>query len=332
MHDPYGEVAWDDVTHLHSVTHEHTFAPNTGGDTWHEGETWHDPGGWTPQGVFDSLYDRGIRHFAISNYHPGAPTYPLDAFFDEVPSDALGCPNAEHVALRGDYCGVGSTFRSPSRHFDGTWQDLFDGIFDELQEPDGGGIVVNHPRRSGLDYGTLVERLTYDERVLGIEAWNHRGIVQPKYRSRGNALAIWDELLAGGHGAFGFFNPDYHARWDEERWGAPARGRNVLLVPARTEAAALRAYRHGRFYGALDGTGLRFERIDADETSIAVETNRARLIDFVVAGEVRRSVFGPSATYNRPPTDGYVRVEARDDTGERIFSQPIRYPEADDGG
>jgi hypothetical protein len=300
------------------VSHEHTFAANTGSDDWNR-----EAG--DPQAVFDSMYNRGIRHFAISNYHPPKPTYPLEEHFKSVPDDAIGCPNAEHSGSGVHYCAIGSEARTKNRGYDRSWEELNDELLDALTYDGGGGIVINHPRRSDLSFETLTERLDYDERVLGIGAWNHRGVVLPKYRSRGNALSTWDELLATGRLVYGFFNPDYHGPWGRPRAGYLPRGRNVLLVPEPTEDAALKAYRRGRFYGALDGSGLRFERIEAREGQIAVETNRADVIEFVTAGRVVSSVFDAAAGYEFDGPETYVRVQAADDTGERIFSQPIVY-------
>ncbi len=324
MLNPYEGVDWTNTEYLHSVNHEHTFAPNTGGETWREGER-----GWEPQEVFDSLYYHGIRHFAISNYHPSKPTYPLADFFEEVPVDVIGCPNAEHTGTRGHYCAVGSTFESASRGFQGDWQDLFDGLLEELSYDGGGGIIINHPRRSGFSFEDLTDRFTYDDRIIGIEAWNHRGVVLPKYRSRGNALSTWDELLSAGVDCFGFFNPDYHTRWDWTRAGHPPRGRNVLLVEEQSESAAALAYREGRCFGALDGSGLRFEHIDASNGQVKVETDREAYISWISCGQVIASTMGTSAKYELTGGEPYIRIEAADETGERIFSQPIRFPEHD---
>lgn len=318
MDNPYSSIEWDSVDHLHSVTHEHTHRANVGGEAWDDSPD--------AQERFEGLYRRGIRHFAISNYHPAAPTYPLDAYFEGVPSDALGCPNGEHTAGdRPHYCAPGSTFESINRSYNPPWEELFDELLDHLAYEDGGGIVINHPRRSALDINTIEKRLAYDPRVLGIEAWNHRGVVNPKYRARGNALSTWDELLMGHHRVFGFFNPDYHSHWDGRSWGYEARGRNVLLVEEATEEAAARAYREGHFYGALDGSGLRFEQILATEEAITVRTNGAESIEFISFGQSMQQSYDGSATYRPSADEPYVRIEAADATGERIFSQPIRF-------
>jgi len=330
MDDPYSSVDWQTVQSVHSVNHEHTFAANPGGDEWKPLEEGSATDVWdrsqSGQAAFEVLYDRGIRHFALSNYNPAKPTYPLEAYFEDVPADALGCPNAEHsCGDPGHYCSLGSRFRSINRTYDRSWRELFRSILDELAYDAGGGIVVNHPRRSGLTVDDVAERLEFDPRVLGIEAWNHRGVIDPKSRGRGNALQLWDELLMTGRQVSGFFNPDYHAPWNVERWGHGPRGRNVLLVPEATEEAAARAYRQGRFYGALDGSGLTFERLEATSDEVVVETTGAARIDFITAGRSIHTEYDSAATYRTSGTEPYVRVEAHDDTGERVFSQPVLY-------
>lgn len=326
MNDPYEGVDWESVRRLHSVNHTHTFPPNSGRDDWEHSTPEMDGGA-----VFDSIYDSGIRHFALSNYHPAKPTYPLGSHFERVPDDALGCPNAEHHAegTPGHYCTVGSYLQSGDG-YDAPWQVLFRDALDQLAYDGGGGIVINHPKRTGLSTGALARRLDFDPRVLGIEAYNHRSEEKPKYGRTGDALDRWDELLSTGRTVYGFFNPDYHTVWEPApEWTDRTLGRNVLLVPERAEAAAARAYRQGRFYGALEGSGLAFERLRATADAVHVDTNGASRIDFVADGAVVRTARARSATYEVSGDETYVRVEARDDGGERIFSQPIVYQPRD---
>jgi hypothetical protein len=324
--NPYADVDWESCQRLHSVNHTHTFSANPGGDDWEVTTDYQDG-----QATFESMYDAGIRHFALSNYYPAKPTYPLDAYFADVPDDALGCPNAEvsSTRQRGHYCALGSRFDGGDGH-EGTWEDIFADVLDELVSDDGGGIVVNHPVRTGLSVEALLERLDFDSRVLGVEAYNHR--CEAKYGGTGNALSVWGELLTAGRTAYGFFNPDYHAPWHPvPEWADETLGRNVLLVPAATEAAAARAYRRGQFYGALRGSGLAFESIRATDDEIRVETTGADRIDFVSDRCVVESARDRAATYEVNGRETYVRIEARDDSGERIFSQPVLFDHGDAG-
>lgn len=149
-----------------------------------------------------------------------------------------------------------------------------------LLHPDGGGITLNHPTGKRDDY---LPMLDFDPRVLGIEVWNQLtsgfGSNRGFYETAGGAapdhfLRLWDEILATGRRCWGFFVKDHNTY---------GRGRNVLLVPpldslgpSAREAAALRAYRKGTFFGAVssiatnetgevvapfDRSGFRFRRL-----------------------------------------------------------------------
>ncbi len=327
MHNPYADLEWESAQRLHSVNHTHTFSANPGEGEWVV-TTEHQDG----QTTFESMYEDGIRHFAISNYYPSKPTYPLEEYFEDVPDDALGCPNAEMSTndSRGHYCAVGSRFDNGDG-YDGNWRDLFEEILAELAYDDGGGIVINHPKRTGLPIDGLLDRVDFDSRVLGVEAYNHR--CEAKYGGTGDSLSIWDELLLTGRMVYGFFNPDYHAPWyPVPDWTDDTYGRNVLLVPSATEEAAALAYRRGHFYGALRGSGLAFERIAVREGEIAVETNDADRIDFISDRCLVRTERDRTAAYALNGKETYVRIEAEDEGGERIFSQPILLEHDELGG
>jgi hypothetical protein len=324
MENPYADVDWEHVERLHSVNHTHTHPATPGEPEWDRETSTIADEGPDPQTVFDSIYESGIRHFALSNYYPSKPTDLLSDYFD-APDDALGCPNAEHglTCERGHFTAIGSRANTGDG-FDGPWRALFEQLLESLAYDDGGGIVVNHPKRTGLSVEALLAKVDFDERVLGVEAYNHR--CEAKYVGTGDAVSVWDELLLTGRTVYGFFNPDYHLPWTPPpEWAEETLGRNVLLVPERTEGAAARAYRRGHFYGALRGSGLTFESIRADEDRIAVETNRAARVDFVSDRCRVQEVHAADATYEVRGDETYVRVEAREDDGERIFSQPVVY-------
>lgn len=163
-----------------------------------------------------------------------------------------------------------------------------------LLHADGGGITLNHPTGKRDDY---LPMLDFDPRVLGIEVWNQLtsgfGSEKGFYDSVGGSapdhfLRLWDEILATGRRCWGFFVKDHNTY---------GRGRNVLLLPppgdldpVAREAAALRAYRQGTFFGAVsaiaandegeivapyDHSGFRFRRLhlvrDANGEAEALE-------------------------------------------------------------
>ncbi|MFT5468457.1 MAG: hypothetical protein ACI8UO_003566 [Verrucomicrobiales bacterium] len=183
------------------------------------------------------------------------------------------------------------------------WRDMFRAALDGetrdgtlaggLLHPDGGGITLNHPTGKLKSY---LEMLDFDPRVLGVEVWNqltsgfgsNRGLYDSMKEPPAHFYGLWDQILATGRRCWGFFVKDHNTY---------GRGRNVLLAPpladlsaTEREAALLRAYRNGAFFGsvaaiAIDKEGLvtapydrsdfkfRYLRLRRDETDrvVAVE-------------------------------------------------------------
>lgn len=182
------------------------------------------------------------------------------------------------------------------------WREMFRAMLDGevidgkrhggLLYPDGGGITLNHPSGKIDDYLTMLD---FDPRVLGIEVWNQlsSGFGSRKAASKDSEgslhfYQLWDDILRTGRRCWGFFVKD-HLTY--------GRGRNVLLVPklgplstTEREAAALRAYRKGAFFGSVaslasneagqivapyDRSTFRFSRLavkrDASGKAVAVE-------------------------------------------------------------
>lgn len=109
MINPYAGVNWGSCEEIVSVSHQHLSHSMTGT--------------YTPQKIFNDIYATGVRHFAISRYRPGIPTWPFDydnntfvyvanpfgselpleqlkqeyAFTVTMPNDVIGAPNAEHI-------------------------------------------------------------------------------------------------------------------------------------------------------------------------------------------------------------------------------------------
>lgn len=170
------------------------------------------------------------------------------------------------------------------------WRDVFRAALDGeeidgrrsggLLDPEGGGITLNHPTGKLDDYTAMLD---YDPRVLGIEVWNQltsgfgseRGFYSQDASPPAHFYRLWDAILATGRRCWGFFVKDHNTY---------GRGRNILVVPpladldrSSREAAALRAYRRGAFFGSIsalatddqgnivapyDRSDFRFQRID----------------------------------------------------------------------
>lgn len=221
------------------------------------------------------------------------------------------------------------------------WREVFKEAFEQLQFADGGGMTLNHPTGKLADY---LPMLDFDPRVLGIEVWNQltsgfgssRGFYDLDGGPHLHFYHLWDEILRTGRRCWGFFVKDHNTF---------GRGRNVLLVPRmdaaaaeEREAAALRAYRNGAFFGAVsalaasdegeviapyDRSDFRFSRITVEggRLKVAVRGNDSvrrpnTQIRFVTDQGVAGVVDGPEAEFalerdgRGGPAPAFVRVEA----------------------
>ncbi len=286
-------------------------------------------------------------------YRSQLPFQETDPTYSAIPSDAILSSNAEHHGFcnsQAHTCSPGSSFASGTfdvhnkfnlnRHgfpvgFGGTWQEAFEGMIDGLDYPDGGGITVNHPTWfSRFTDEQVLEMLDFDDRVLGIEiyndySWKRDWYQKPNYEApdepeQGFSTNMWDRILLTGRRSWGFCVPDHSA--GDGNW----RGRCVLLVQEYSEHACLKAYRDGSFYGCLTGEGVSLTGFEASETSVSVSLSGLAEIRFVADAAVVKTVTGDRAAFEVPQRNGspgvvYVRVEARDKTGERLFLQPVRF-------
>lgn len=296
--NPYAAVQWNTVDYIMSCSHLHLI-----------------------QTTFELCYEKGMRHFPVSNYDPSDPssTYPLENAFSNVPEDALGMPNTEHSGMTntgGHFNALGSFYAS-GEGVDDTWQNAMRMVIGDMWEH-GGGITINHPTTISPD---LVRRMinAYPNDILGIEIYND-STIKGMGTEFGWQLELWDALLTEGYRVWGFCVIDHIL---EAKEGILGDGRSILLVPEATEAACAEAYRTGAFYGALKGDGIKFTKIVVDGPVISVETDDADEITFVIDG--RRLVRdGNTASITVPPGTVYCRIEAKDNY-ERLFSQPIIY-------
>jgi hypothetical protein len=262
-----------------------------------------------------------------------------DYLFPNIPKDVIISPNAEHHSFTDaplHACAVGSLFASGD--FDahsvfktldhgysyGTglpWKAAFKKMLDQLLFKDAGGITINHPVWSGLNFEQVAEMLDYDSRVMGIEVFNDTCFTAFGNPEQGWALKLWDSILKTNRRCLGFFVPDHQV----------GLGRNILLVPAFTEYECLKAYRKGAFFGALTGAGVMFTQIQLSDNELKIGLNKPGAIRIMTnAGEAQKGG-GTEASFKIPlnekgvPSISYVRVEVSDENSEQIFSQPIRF-------
>lgn len=290
-------------------------------------------------------------------FRSSLPFTETELVFPHIPDDVILSNNAEHHGFtngnpRCHICAPGSSFSSGTfdvkgrnyrlpEHgipigFGGTWQQAFTEMLKLLDYPDGGGIIIAHPAwLSGLSDQQVFEMLDFDQRVLGIEIYNHGEQIRdwtkkpadelPPEPEPGFALKLWDRILSTGRRCWGFCVPDHGVEK-----GGDWQGRSVLLVSRFSERHCLRAYRNGNFYGCLKDNGLTVTDFQATKTEVKLQTNQTAKITFITNKGIAKSVTGTSATYAIPTNDGkpdvvYVRVEISDESGERLFLQPVMY-------
>ncbi|MBT3342747.1 MAG: hypothetical protein HN712_13585 [Gemmatimonadetes bacterium] len=286
-------------------------------------------------------------------YRSQVPFGETEPVYTAIPDDAILSHNAEHHGFsnsQAHICSPGSSFASGTfdvhnkfqlnQHgfpvgYGGTWQAAFEGMIEGLDYADGGGITINHPTWfSRFSDEQVLEMLDFDDRVLGIEIYNDYSgkrdwSQNPDYEApdepeQGFSLKLWDRILSTGRRCWGHCVPDHSAG------GGNWKGRCMLVVVNETEHACLKAYREGSFYGCLTGEGPFVKHFEASETSVSVTLSSSAQITFVADAVVARTVTGDHAIFDVPQRNGaagvtYVRVEVRDDTGERLFLQPVRY-------
>lgn len=260
--------------------------------------------------------------------------------FTNIPDNVIISPNAEHHSFTNSSLhanAVGSLYSSgtfDARDGFGTfehgycygtglpWQEAFRRMIQGLLFPDAGGITINHPVWSSLSFEEVCQMLDFDNRVLGIEIFNDTCATGYGDPGKGWAVKLWDEVLKTKRKCSGFCVPDH----------AMGRGRNILLVPEFTEYECLKAYRHGAFFGAINGSGLAFNRIDLQQDKLVIaisKPGRIRVVSDVE--EYTKSYSGSTATHILPkdaagiPLISYLRIEAWDDSSEQIYSQPIYF-------
>ncbi len=257
--------------------------------------------------------------------------------FSNIPDTLLEAPNAEHdsftdLPLSTHICSLGSTFTSGnfdrfgeyglSEHGFGfgssmPWREGFKRILDALMIPDGGGITINHPNYTHLPIEYVYDMLDFDPRVLGIEIYNHNCNVWHTASSE----SMWDQILSTGRQCFGFCVQDHLM---EDGW----HGKSILLPDEPTAEGCLRAYRQGRFYGAIQGNGLRFEHISYDGETFRARTNRP--VYFMLISHMGILAYENSTEFEYKVRQDlvnehvYLRLTAREGRHEEmLYSQPI---------
>ncbi|MBO7533685.1 MAG: hypothetical protein J6T46_06825, partial [Victivallales bacterium] len=137
------------------------------------------------------------------------------------------------------------------------------------------------------------------------------------------AESQWDEVLGTGRQCYGFCVQDHMNS------NMKLQGRSILLPEERTAESCLRAYRQGRFYGALKGEGLEFESVEFDGRTLRVRCDKEAIILLLSHRGVLVELWtGRELIYTVPDSDRskdvFLRVTALDQaSGEKLFTQPF---------
>jgi len=296
MHNPYANVQWNTDQTVLSTTHLHM-----------------------KEADFDRVYNRGLRHFMVSNYE--VPFFPLAEHIEDVPEDVLESRNLEHHTMNNSNIHItapGSTFVPTIAE---PWQTRFASILGELEHSDGGGIVIAHPTRSSLTASEIVRFLDFDSRVLGIEIYNNVDS-DDNNNPRGWSLTQWDKILSTGRKCYGFAVPDHSARVSSEWWGC-----NVLLTPTYSASECLKAYRDGRFWASVGDNTLKVTNIAVTAAAIQISYSRSCVSEIFTNGERVRVLHTQNITIPINGNETYIRVQAYIGD-EKIFLQPIMFKTA----
>ncbi len=294
--------------------------------------------------VQDGRFVRGRIDFPrlFAQWGEDCSIFPADEgarLFPDPPPGFLEAPNAEHhlfsdynvylhITAPGSFFSSGNFYRQKKgtpldRHgiHMGTampWRTAFQAMLDNLLVPEGGGIVINHPQWSHLPHAFLCEMLDFDQRVLGLEVIN--ADCGPDYTAA--AESQWDEVLGTGRQCYGFCVQDHLS-------GPELLGRSILLPEERTVEACLKAYRQGRFYGAMKGHGLTFESIHFDGRTLRVRCDKEAIMLLITHQGVQVELWtGRELVYTVKDEERdrhvFLRVTAMDkDSGEKLFTQPV---------
>ena len=258
-----------------------------------------------------------------------------------IDNDAICGPNAEHVYpyLYLDNAwykwtnvhinGLGSEFESGLVRVDGSFSDAgllcpysegITNILTRLKYPDGGGVIINHPKwtvdntHKSFDMARFIEDcLDYDERVLGTD------IIESGIQTRLDYdITLADTILSTGRRCWLFCQGD----WNQ------TRGRNELLIPAglsraEQEYACLKAYRDGAFFGRYANSDLSITSIGFSNGTFTLTAANADGIKVYIDG-TETDYTGTSVSVTVPSSAKYVRAMAyinRDDDPDWTYDE-----------
>ena len=254
-----------------------------------------------PQDVVDFYASHGYDFLALTDHNLALEIASLDSKgMTLIRGEELTCEVSHVIGL-----GLGGTLPKGD-----SLQNQVD-----LVCADGGIAVVAHPHWMGL----VVEKLESLHGHTAIELSNQ---VCHRINGRGDSVAWWDALLSTGHRCWGVAVDDCHDLQQDA-----CNGWILVKATGRTWEAIRGALVRGSFI-ATNGPSV--SRIETEGRTVRVITSECEEIRFIGRGPctlhaVEASMGGPvtEARYTLGRDQDYVRVEVRDETGRRAWSQPL---------
>ncbi len=226
-----------------------------------------------------------------------------------------GTPADGVAAATGKPVHVGAfPMRAPVEKHAPTWT-----IFRQLRQLDRPPlIVVNHPLA-----GSPERHWSAEDVSAAIEHGATHLELNPRNHGIEAGLHLWDAVLSRGQLIYGILTNDAHEVANIGRYGA-----TLVQAAALTTAAIVAGLRRGACYALESGCRARLNHVQRDGRDIAAAVTDAQELHFIGAeGRTLHSVYSAAGHYQAPAAEGYVRIEAVDDDGRRLFTQPIRLDE-----
>ncbi len=175
-------------------------------------------------------------------------------------------------------------------------------------------IVVNHPLAGAPERhwseADVIAAIGHGATHLELNPRNH-GI--------SDSLGLWDAVLSRGQRVYGVLTNDAHEVANIGRYGA-----TLVQAAALTAAAVVAGLRRGACYALESGCRARLSHVRRDGREITAAVTEAQELHFIGAeGRTLHSVYAVAGHFRAPAAERYVRIEAVDDDGRRLFTQPV---------
>ena len=143
--------------------------------------------------------------------------------------------------------------------------------------------------------------------------------LNPRNHGIEGGLRLWDAVLSRGQRVYGVLTNDAHEVTNIGRYGA-----TLVQAAALTAEAIVAGLRRGACYALESGCRARLSHVQRDGREIAAVVTDAEELHFIGAeGRTLHCVYAAAGHYQAPAAERYVRIEAVDDDGRRLFTQPI---------